>query len=136
MSESRLEELLQEMPPKERRLCESDILQMGTQLKDEELLICARSGFPFGTLAVTLTRLIVFLQDGGVEVTPYSDVASFSLIEGKKKILGGYSHTFLNTRMRNGGNFSGQILGVDGPWAIRTGKAILAAHQDFTLNEQ
>jgi hypothetical protein len=88
MSESRVEELLQEMPPKERRLCESDILQMGTQLKDEELLICARSGFPFGTLAVTLTRLIVFLQDGGVEVTPYSDVASFSLIEGKRRFLG------------------------------------------------
>jgi hypothetical protein len=124
--------LLQQMPQTERRRCTDDVTRMEAQLQNEEVVGATRCGFPFGTMIVTPTRLIIVLQDGGIDVTNYSDVASFSLIEGKRKLLGGYSHTFLNTQMRNGQRFTGQTLD-GGPWAIHTGRTILSAHENYSL---
>jgi hypothetical protein len=111
-----VDQILRAMPPKERAI-----------------LTFARCHFPFGTLVVTPRRIVILLQDGGVDVTRYADVASFSVIEGRKKLLGGYSETMFNTQLRNGTRYSGQGIGTDGPWAIRTAQAMLAAHEAYSL---
>lgn len=127
--------LLNEMPPKVRTGYDKGrLLGLERDLQSENILIFCRSGFPFGTLVVTTNRLIVLLQDGGVDVTQFSDVSSFDLIEGSKKMLGGYSHTFLNTNLRNGTRVSGQILSGDAPWAMRCGRTIIAAHERYSLH--
>ncbi len=70
------------MPAKERSsIDERRVLQIEHELGDEEILIFARCHFPFGTLVATRTRIIILLQDGGADVTRFSDVASFSLRE-------------------------------------------------------
>jgi hypothetical protein len=108
-------------------------LKLANELRDEEILIFARCAFPFGTLVVTPTRIIILLQDGGADVTKYSDVASFSVIEGRKKLLGGYSETIFNTQMRDGTRFTGQSVGADGPWGNRTAQEIVAAHETYSI---
>lgn len=129
-----VQSLLNEMPAKERARCDEDrLLKLERDIAGEDILICCRSGFPFGTLVVTPGRLIVLLQDGGIDVTSFSDVASFSLIEGSKKVFGGYSHTMLNTQLRNGQEVTGQVLGSEAPWAIKCGRTIIAAHESHAL---
>lgn len=126
--------LLNEMDPKGRQMMDRGrLLELERDLQDEKILYICRSSFPFGTLVVTPQRLIVLLQDGGVDVTPFAEVSGFDLIEGTKKLLGGYSPTYLNTQLRNGVRVSGQRLG-GGPWAIRCGKRIIAAHEGYTIH--
>jgi len=131
MSNTQVTALLNDMPEKTRRSCEHH-LEVAEDL-EEDVLALTRSSFPFGTLFVTPTRLIVDLQDGGVDIVRYEDVRSFSLIEGKKKLIGGYSETMLGTLFKDGQNKVGQ--GLDGgEWAVRTGRTILAAHKKYALN--
>jgi hypothetical protein len=132
MEASRVSAILQNMPPKERASVDENRLRvLERELHDEDVVIVARCHFPFGTLVVTSKRLIILLQDGGVDVTRFSDVASFSLIEGTKKLLGGYTETVFNTQLRNGTRYTGQGIGTDGAWGIRAGRAILAAHEAY-----
>ena len=131
MSSMQVTALLDDMPEKTRRLCHGYEEFAGDI--DEDVLAMTRSGFPFGTLYVTPTRLIVDLQDGGVDIVRYEDVRSFSLIEGKKKLIGGYSETMLATSLKNGQGNVGQVLD-GGEWAVRTGRTILAAHKKYSLN--
>jgi|tagenome__1003787_1003787.scaffolds.fasta_scaffold20801504_2 hypothetical protein len=133
MPPSEISDLLDEMPPKVRHLCEADVLKLAQQLPGEEFIMFTRCGFPFGTMVVTPTRLIVDLQDGGVEVTEFADVWSFELLEGGKKALGGYSETFLISTMKNGTRFSKRTLD-GGLWGIQTGRAILEAHEQYALS--
>src|SRR5664279_1128459 len=127
--------LLNEMDPKGRQMMDRGrLLELERDLlPNESILFICRSSFPFGTLVVTPQRLIVLLQDGGADVTPFADVASFDLIEGTRKLLGGYSPTFLNTQLRNGVRVSGQGLS-GGPWAIRCGRIIIAAHERYVIH--
>jgi len=127
--------LLNEMDPKGRQILDGGrLLELERDLlPNESILFICRSSFPFGTLVVTPQRLIVLLQDGGADVTPFADVASFDLIEGTRKLLGGYSPTFLNTQLRNGVRVSGQGLS-GGPWAIRCGRIIIAAHERYVIH--
>jgi hypothetical protein len=131
MSNAQVAALLNEMPEKARRRCESD-LEVAEDL-GEDVLALTRSAFPFGTLFVTPTRLIVALQDGGVDIVRYEDVRSFSVIEGKKKLIGGYSETTLSTSFKDGQSTVGQGLD-NGEWAVRTARTILAAHKKYALN--
>jgi hypothetical protein len=131
MSNTQVTALLNDMPEKTRRLCERHS-EVAEDL-NEDVLALTRSSFPFGTLFVTPTRLIVELQDGGVDIVRYEDVRSFSLIEGKKKLIGGYSETMLGTSLKDGQSNVGQ--GLDGgEWAVQTGRTILAAHKKYALN--
>jgi len=126
--------LLNQMEPEGRaRMDQARLLDLERDLKDETILFICRSSFPFGSLAVTPERLIVLLDQGGADVTLFAEVSSFDMIEGRKKRLGGYSHTMLNTQLRNGGRVSGQILG-GGPWAIRCGQTIIAAHERYVIH--
>jgi hypothetical protein len=132
MSSNWIADLLEAAPENIRRTCEAHVLELATQIGEDEILMFARSAFPFGTLVVTSDRLIVKLQDGGVKVTPYSDVASFSAFGAKRKLIGGYSETLLNTYFHSGAEHVGQQLG-DGWWGIEAGNSILAAHEAFVL---
>jgi hypothetical protein len=137
MSNTQVTALLNDMPEKTRRLCEGPS-EVAEDL-NEDVLAMTRSSFPFGTLYVTPTRLIIELDDGGVDIVRYEDVRSFSLIEGKKKLIGGYSETLLATSLNNGqgtvGQGQGQGQGLQGgEWAVRTGRTILAAHKKYVLN--
>jgi hypothetical protein len=130
-----IQDIFSRMPEKERTMLNSDRSSVEQLGRSEDLLAATRSGFPFGTLVVTPTRLVVYLQDGGVEVTKYADVSSFDLIEGTKKLLGKYSDTMLNTRFRNGTHRTGQVLGREGgDWPNYVGRVIIAAHQQHTLD--
>jgi hypothetical protein len=82
---------------------------------------------------VTPNRIIILLQDGGVDVTQFADIASFSLIEGRKKLFGGYSETIFNTQMRNGTRHTGQSVETDGQWGIRAARTMIAAHETYSL---
>lgn len=133
MSNTQVTALLNDMPEKTRRLCEgpSEVVDD----LNEDVLAMTRSSFPFGTLYVTPTRLIVELDEGGVDIVRYEDVRAFSLIEGKKKLIGGYSETMIDTSLKNGQRTVGQVQGLQGgEWAVRTGRAILAAHTKYSLN--
>ena len=67
-------------------------------------------------------------------MTQFADVASFSLIEGRKKLFGGYSETVFNTQMRNGTRYTGQSVGTDGQWGIRAARTMIAAHETYSLH--
>ncbi|MGW4943148.1 hypothetical protein ACWEOZ_16375 [Actinoplanes sp. NPDC004185] len=132
---SNVAHILEEMPPKERStIMEDRVIQLERELGDEEILTFTRCHFPFGTLVVTPDRIIILLQDGGVDVTQFADVASFSLIEGRKKLFGGYSETVFNTQMRNGTRYTGQSVGTDGQWGIRAARTMIAAHETYSLH--
>ncbi|GAA2629008.1 hypothetical protein [Paractinoplanes durhamensis] len=131
---SNVARILGEMPPKERsRIPEGRILELERELGDETVITFTRCHFPFGTLVVTASRIIILLQDGGVDVTRFADIASFSLIEGRKKILGGHSETIFCTQMRDGTRFTGQSVGTDGQWGIHAARQMLAAHETYSL---
>lgn len=136
---TRVDALLQEMPQKERTRIERStgfdrLRQLEQDLPEgEEIQIIAFHAFPFGTAVITSQRFIIVIDDGGTKITPYSDVTSFSLIEGKKKLLGGHTSTMLVTRFRNRNESHTGHIGNDGPWGIRAGKALLAAQERYSI---
>jgi hypothetical protein len=135
---SRVDSLLAEMPAKESgilpRSTVDRLRQMEPDLPEgEEIRLIAYHGFPFGVAAITSSRLIIVLNDGGTKITPYSEVSSFALVEGKKKLLGGYSQTMLMTRFRNQNESHTGYLGHDGQWGIRAGRELLAAQERYSV---
>ncbi len=116
----RIDQIFEEMPPKERTLLASDrnrLAALAANLSpDEPIVTVTRSGFPFGTMVVTTKRLIVVLQDGGTQVISFSEITSLSLIEGSKKLmgLGSRGSSTLVTRYRNGASNDNISLGHDG----------------------
>lgn len=135
----RIDQILEEMPPKERTLLASDrnrLAALAANLSpDEPIVTVTRSGFPFGTMVVTTKRLIVVLQDGGTQVISFSEITSLSLIEGSKKLmgLGSRGSSTLVTRYRNGASNDNISLGHDGEWGVRAGQEIIASHERYSI---
>lgn len=128
-----VEQILREMPAQERStIAEDRVLELERELGDEEILIFARCHSPIGTLVITPTRIINLLQDGGVDVTSFADVASLTVIQGRKKLFGGHAGTTFSTELRDGTKHKGQI-GTDGTWGARTGEEMGAAYRTFAM---
>jgi hypothetical protein len=82
-------QILIKMPPKERpSIAEGRVLQLERELSTRESLFSRAA----------------------------TSIASFSLIEGHKKLFGGYSETIFNTQMHNGTRCYASIS-TDGLWA-------------------
>jgi hypothetical protein len=135
----RIDQIFEEMPPKERTLLASDrnrLAALEANLPpDEPIVTVTWSGFPFGTMVVTPKRLIVVLQDGGTQVISFSEITSLSLIEGSKKLmgLGSRGSSTLVTRYRNGAPNDNISLGHDGEWGVRAGQEIIASHERYSI---
>jgi hypothetical protein len=99
----------------------------------EQIITMAYHAFPFGAAVITTSRFIVVIDDGGTKITPYSEVASFSVIEGKNKMLGGFTQTTLITRFHNGTSHTGRF-GVKGPWAVEVARQLLAAQERYSIS--
>ena len=134
---SRVDEILQQMPPKEAQMVYTDrVKALEADLAGEQIITVTRSGFPFGTMVVTDRRLIVLLQDGGgVQVIPYADISALELIDGGKGMmgLGSRKPPTLVVRYRSGKDRDAISVGRDGDWGQRAAETIVQQHQRFTI---
>jgi hypothetical protein len=135
---SRIDEILQEMPPKEASMVYTDRAKaLETDLAQEQIITMVRSGFPFGTMVVTDRRLIVLLQDGGgVQVIPFADISSLDMLDGGKGMMGfgAPKPPTVVVRYHSGKGSDAIAIGRDGAWGQRAANVIIQQHQRFTIS--
>jgi hypothetical protein len=135
--QSRVDDLLRRLPPKEAQLIYVDrVRALEADLPNEPILTVVRCGFPFGTMVVTDRRLLVLLQDsGGVQAIAFSEIASLHIIdEGRAWMgLGAQKPPTLVVNYHNGRERDAMHIGHDGDWGLQAAHTIVNQHQRHTI---
>jgi hypothetical protein len=130
---SRVDEIIAQMPEKEARYAERErALEVEESLGDEPIRAIVRCSFPFGAMMVTDRRLIVVLQDGGLQTMPYSDINRVEVIEGSKGFRG-RKPSLLVVSMRNRDRYEMTIGATDGDYSLRVSRIVEKEYSNFAL---
>jgi hypothetical protein len=130
---SRVEELIAQMPEKEARYAERErVMEVEESIGGEPIHAIVRCAFPFGTMMVTDRRLIVVLQDGGLQAMPYTDISRVEVLEGSKGFRG-RKPSLLVVSMRGGDRYEMTIGASDGDYSLRISRIIEKEYSNFIL---
>jgi hypothetical protein len=130
---SSIAELIAQMPDKEARYAEKErSLDVEKNIGEEPILAIIRCSFPFGTMLVSDRRLIIVLQDGGLQTIPYAEVSRIEVLEGNKG-LRGRKCSLLVVSMRSRERYEMTIGASDGEYSLRVCRIVEAQFSHFAL---
>jgi hypothetical protein len=132
-SPSRVDEIIARMPEKERGYAERDrVIEAEGSMGDEPILAIIRSSFPFGTMIVSDRRLIIVLQDGGLQVISYSEISRVEVLAGNKGMRG-RKRSMLVISIRGGDRYEMTIGASDGDYSLLVCKKVERAFSTFAV---